>query len=524
MQQMDFTAIIQITPWSALPLFAVLITLTSWYDLKQQKHIPGAYPVRCLLVLAAAWSFIQLLDTLVTDPALKLLAAQLQSIPAVFIPAAWFVFAITFSRQRFSVSPTTLVTLSIAPIVTIGLLFTNHWHQLFWSQVEVVEVSGYVGQRIEPGPWLMGYVVYSQLLIIIATSILAFTLSANRKAFKPVFSVIATPVIASGFNLATTLQWSPLPWIDLTPIGFSLASIVLNHGVLKTGSLDNRLAVRQHVVEQLKDGVMVVGRNGKIVDINPAALALLELQDEDLAHTEARELIKSPALQRLLDEQHGTAEFTHKDRAFHVIATTLEVQERASSEHVLVFREITKRLAAERELRAVKHKLERLAHTDPLTGLFNRRFFMARLEEEVERVRRHGCALSVVTFDLDHFKRINDQYGHQTGDDVLRLVAEQANRTQRLTDVCARIGGEEFAILLPETDAEGALQMAQRLRILIETESSKAACRVPKVTTSVGVATVNKDPQSPDDLMNFADQALYRAKNTGRNKVCATRV
>jgi len=109
-----------------------------------------------------------------------------------------------------------------------------------------------------------------------------------------------------------------------------------------------------------------------------------------------------------------------------------------------------------------------MAHTDALTGLYNRRIFMQRLEEEIERVKRHNSTLSVLLFDLDHFKKVNDTYGHDVGDAVLQTVATTTSDVKRVTDVAARLGGEEFGVLLPETDQEGAVQVANRLRQSIE--------------------------------------------------------
>jgi diguanylate cyclase (GGDEF)-like protein len=192
---------------------------------------------------------------------------------------------------------------------------------------------------------------------------------------------------------------------------------------------------------------------------------------------------------------------------------------------VLVFRDVTIRREDERRLRKMQKELERLAHTDALTGLYNRRIFMQRLEEEVERVRRHGKALSVLIFDLDFFKSINDTYGHDTGDIVLVAISRVTTEVKRMSDVAARLGGEEFALLLPETDQQGAVQLAQRLRTSIEKHIYLSTSGSPvKVTASIGVATATKAEQEVDKLLSLADKQLYRAKHNGRNRVCSTMV
>ena len=188
---------------------------------------------------------------------------------------------------------------------------------------------------------------------------------------------------------------------------------------------------------------------------------------------------------------------------------------------MLVFRDVTERRKAEHELQRATSDLRRAAHTDALTGLFNRRIFMERLEEEAERVSRHGSALSVLLCDLDHFKKVNDTYGHDAGDSVLKGVAEVAEDVKRITDVVARTGGEEFALVLPETGHDGAKKLANRLRQAIEEmEVTTSTGQRIKITASIGVATVSKIGKNVDVFLRDADLALYRAKDTGRNRVC----
>jgi diguanylate cyclase (GGDEF)-like protein len=165
--------------------------------------------------------------------------------------------------------------------------------------------------------------------------------------------------------------------------------------------------------------------------------------------------------------------------------------------------------------------VQRQAITDDLTGLVNRRRFIEALDAEVERARQFGSALTIVLADLDNFKQVNDEFGHHGGDVVLRAVADLIRSHVRDVDVSGRIGGEEFAILLPETDRIGATRVAERMRrslnsvaISISDESAINAA------SSFGVAELEPE-QSGDDLLRAADAALYRAKDEGKNRVVA---
>jgi diguanylate cyclase (GGDEF)-like protein len=181
-------------------------------------------------------------------------------------------------------------------------------------------------------------------------------------------------------------------------------------------------------------------------------------------------------------------------------------------------RDITAQKQAEAELQA-------LASSDGLTNIGNRRFFDQRLNDEWRRASRQGSPMSLLLVDIDFFKQYNDAFGHQSGDECLRLVAATIVRQLfRSGDVAARYGGEEFAVILPDTDAIGAFEVGERIREAIEALAlpHPAADGVGFVTGSIGVASVDVSPAHPmEQLVCFADIALYRAKDAGRNQVVA---
>ena len=172
--------------------------------------------------------------------------------------------------------------------------------------------------------------------------------------------------------------------------------------------------------------------------------------------------------------------------------------------------------------RADNSRLEALAQTDPLTQLVNRRALTVTLVTEMERVRRYNAPLAMLLVDLDHFKLINDTYGHLAGDDVLIAVASLLQRAARTVDTVARYGGEEFVFVLPETGRQGALAFAERIRDRLASHRFTVGARQDvRVTASIGVATYPAPGlDSVEDLFRAADAALYRAKGSGRNLVC----
>ncbi len=179
--------------------------------------------------------------------------------------------------------------------------------------------------------------------------------------------------------------------------------------------------------------------------------------------------------------------------------------------------DITARKQIEDELKQAKEAAEQLARTDELTGLSNRRAFFEMGEKLFQRAQRFDDKLTLLMFDIDHFKKINDQYGHAAGDRVLQSLGGLLKQTSREIDVVGRLGGEEFALILPETDLAGATELAERLCQNISSLLIRTANTSIKFTISIGIAELKARHKSLDDILLQADKALYTAKDNGRN-------
>lgn len=176
------------------------------------------------------------------------------------------------------------------------------------------------------------------------------------------------------------------------------------------------------------------------------------------------------------------------------------------------------------KLKSLEQELKNQVDYDFLTGLHTRAWFMSQAELELHRAIRYNCPLSLLMIDIDFFKRINDTYGHQAGDLVIKGFADISRHVLREFDICGRLGGEEFAILLPETSKDKALQVAERLRSVIENAKIPlpSGDSVLSLTISIGASSLSSNEDSIDLLISKADRALYEAKNTGRNRVCSS--
>ena len=214
-------------------------------------------------------------------------------------------------------------------------------------------------------------------------------------------------------------------------------------------------------------------------------------------------------------------ELTQLEQAFNHMLTTLDEERQYHDEALVVLNKNLEQQVKTRteELQEANRQLELLVRTDPLTGVANRRHFVERAEVEIQRAQRLGTPFSLLMIDLDHFKHINDTWGHATGDLVLRNFTSIAAAPLRAADLLARIGGEEFAILLPDTGLAGARDAAQRILEAARTHTITTPEGNVRYTASVGAALLKDTDKALDSLLSRADAALYRAKQAGRDRL-----
>lgn len=193
----------------------------------------------------------------------------------------------------------------------------------------------------------------------------------------------------------------------------------------------------------------------------------------------------------------------------------------SSGAHVVFGTEITELIETQNQLEEALDKLDKLANTCELSGVPNRRFIMEAMNSEFFRAKRYGTEFSLVIADIDHFKKINDTYGHGVGDKAIIHFSQLINNSLRETDLIGRIGGEEFAILLPNTNLESGFKLADRIRVKIANTPLLHENIAPlSMTASFGVSQFRASDTDESEIFTRADEALYRAKGRGRNNVC----
>lgn len=281
-------------------------------------------------------------------------------------------------------------------------------------------------------------------------------------------------------------------------------------------------------LDESPDGIVVVDANNRIKTWNRRFLeiwhipeAVMGARDGDAALQAVSEQLEDPGsfaqrvkeLYSSLDEEERGVSIQMKDgRILERYSRGLHGPEGHYWGRIWFYRDVT-------ELHRMTEALLHMARTDPLTGIANRRVLMEELGEEYNRARRYGHHLSVLMLDLDHFKQVNDRHGHATGDTVLREFVRIVTPEIRASDCFARMGGEEFSVLLPESSLGSARQLAVRLCRAVAAVTFNSPQGAFGVTVSIGVAVLGDSDSSPEHLINRADRCLYAAKSEGRNCV-----
>ncbi len=295
---------------------------------------------------------------------------------------------------------------------------------------------------------------------------------------------------------------------------------------------ENQLAQLSRAVEQSPVSIVIAGIDGRIEYVNPKFTALNGYSlDEVRGQTPS--ILKSGKTppetytelwQTILagEEWHGV--FLNRKRSGelyweNIVISPITDSQGTITHFVAVGEDISARKEAEEKIHELNIELEQLAITDYLTNLYNRRFFMQRGDEEFKRAQRNQQPLSLLMLDIDEFKNVNDTFGHETGDLVLKQVSATLKASLREIDILGRIGGEEFAILLPNTTLEEATILAERVRQTLEKSLFETPGQDLSVTICIGVSMLKDGMSSIDSLMRNADAALYHAKHGGRNRV-----
>lgn len=254
-----------------------------------------------------------------------------------------------------------------------------------------------------------------------------------------------------------------------------------------------------------------------------AGLIIRERKTECIADTLKSDLAQQSQLLGIFEKESPRSflgvPLILRDQVLGVLSIQSFRPDAYTSDHIRLMETIATQATIALENVSLFERMEQLAITDTLTGLYNRRHFFTLAENEIERALRYQKQLAMIMIDIDHFKTVNDTFGHTAGDRVLQTITSLCSQTLRKIDIMGRYGGEEFTIILPETSLDHARAVAERLRQIIESAELTTSQGVVKITASLGLAMLDSTCNALESLLDCADKALYKAKQAGRNRV-----
>jgi diguanylate cyclase (GGDEF)-like protein len=491
---------------------ALALLLMSVVAFGRRRRAPEAFIVSLLCAFGAIYCFGSAQEVAQTRPGMALVWMHVQYLGIPWLPALWVLLA----RKHYRLN-TRIWLLMAVPLITFVGQLTNYFHRLFYSSFQFVPRPPFWIITLHRGPisWLFLTYLYSALVYGTWLYISRFRASSRLLRMQSLLFAFSSLPPMSGY-LIYLCGWSP--WnLDLGPLLFAVSVVLAYIAVIRYECFDLVPKARSLVFESIRDAALVTDLQHRLVDCNPAARALLPCLANVREGQDVTSVVcESGNLKQVFRDPNHTQETDirvgEESRRFEVRVLPLRVDEQQFG-WAITFADITSRAR-------LLHELRRDAETDELTGVANRRCFVAAIEIECARCIRHGGVFSVLIVDLDHYKAINDRYGHVAGDTVLSAAADRISLCLRRIDLLSRYGGDEFAILLPETGMEGATEAAERIRRAVAKTTVKKAGKSIFLTASIGIAA--HDPARSADwmqLLDEADKALYQAKAAGRNRV-----
>lgn len=503
-----------------------------------RRSVPGFMSLTLLLLSMGVWAGAYALYCMPVPASVKDVLFNITYLGVVSVPTLFLLFALAMANYERFLTRRLVLGLCLEPVITTLLVWTNKYHHLINSSILHHEADGFTWTELVYGSWYHVNLTYTYVIILVG--IVALVLGLLR----------ASPLTKKQYYIA--LVAALIPWIgnmlgkyflhrlmfDITPLAFGFSSVLFAYSVIQERFLDLIAVARGRLIESMSDGVLVLDLQNRIMDINPALESLLDRRAASILGKPVAEVLETAMVQAEAifngEKTRTELRLPHApNRYLDLRMTPLLDRRQRLTGRLLIFRDVTDGKQVEKKLRqandrllsqlieigTLQSKLRAQAVRDPLTNLFNRRYLDDTLERELERAAREKYPVCVILMDLDHFKLVNDTYGHEAGDLILKALARTLLAESRRGDFACRFGGEEFVVVMPNIPVDVAFQRAEALRLALN------ALRIPygqfhlRTTISMGIACYPSNGQERETLLRAADRAMYAAKKAGRDHI-----
>jgi diguanylate cyclase (GGDEF)-like protein len=480
---------------------------------------PAAIFLAVCLMGGSIYSFGYAMEIMSADLPQIMFWVRFQHWGIQFITPTWLLFAVYITGRQRWVIPWRIAALFAIPVLLLLTSQTLGGLNLLHINPRLDTSGQFPTFTYDRGFWIYVYLGYFSLCLAATTYF--FTVMLVRAS--------------SAFRIQAAIYWiaSLIPWVsgilynleltpahlDITPFAASLSGILFGMGFLKYRLLDILPLARDVIIEGMDDGFLVLDNRNQIIDFNLSLKRMLpEIRKNSLGLDAVAVLSGYPVLLDQIRESSTEPVELRVSTATETIYYRAKLAPLVDSRGMQVGKVVT--LHDYSHVKSLVQKLEELAQIDGLTGVYNRRHFIELATTEMYRLQRFGGAISLIMLDVDHFKRINDSHGHAAGDAALTMVVNSLRVKLRQSDIIGRFGGEEFFIMLPQTDPKAAAIVTERLRAALERQQFDYEGSEIRLTASFGITGVVSPAWSPlEDLIRCADKATYEAKSMGGNRI-----
>lgn len=529
--------------FAILCITAVLSSCVAFTAWLRRSAAPATKPFTGLMIAIALYATAAAFSTAATTLNTYNYSLAVESILSNLVTVLFFTFTLKFTHHREWLTWQHRLTIWIMPVFNMGLVATNRWHHLVWTHLSHIKTSNITIFSPHNGPGYLWLAAWFYLYTVTGALLVARTAQKSprlyRQQARTVIISTLPPLVAGTLHVLEVLPSG----VSLLPMSFLLTGCIYFTSLFRYRLFDLLPIARDTLIEQMTDSVIVLDRAGRILDINPAAQRLIQLTPSAnftekallgqpiaaalahwpslLRHCQKHEnqevlitLCQQPlvhvnlCLKRLYDKQHQPI-----GKLLTLRDISAEYQTKIELHQANQF--LASRL---REIEALQDRLKEQAVRDGLTGLFNRRYFEEIMLAEFAKAKRANTPLAIILIDIDHFKQVNDTYGHQAGDCALQVFANIIEAHIRSSDIACRYGGEEFIIALPGLTLAGAYERAERLRLAFKAATIQFKEHAIQATISSGVGAIPEHLGNQDSLIYQVDKALYLAKEKGRDR------
>lgn len=533
--------LISIHPFAALSIISTIINLLITkvaYDHREQR---GGWSFSGLMFAVSWWGFAAGIQYSSFDLETNYFWAKMLYFGIAQVPFWYTTFAWEISGNQHLINRRNLLLLAIVPAIIILVVWTNDYHHWVWTDYHWIEQykAWEYTKNWGLSHFIVGY-IYAWLFYggyLIARE----TIRDIREFFWQGIMLLAGIIIPWVMNLLYIINVTSIG-LDPTPMTFTVSGLLFMLGIFRFQLLDFIKVAHDEVIGVMNDGMIIVNENGKILDCNPAVKKQFLGISAIAKGMALREVFKSiPSVLEAMEKypDHETSVLLGKlgDRRYEITSTPIKSRrsffDGRGMGKMILLRDITdseraKDILAERNVELeeelsrnekLRNQLYEAVIRDPLTNLYNRRFFEELALKQFAEAKRFDKELCLMMFDIDHFKRFNDKYGHQVGDQVLSTFGKYLLGISRESDVVCRYGGEEFVAVLMDASPAFIHKRAEKLLEQVRELKVEYGGGSYSVTISIGIGSYPMDGDNLEAVLGAADERMYKAKKNGRDQV-----